>query len=111
MVLIGAQAVNGAMGVNWLPEPSLSVFLANWLGGQAFGDSVERSYRVASRLLGLVWRPQLGGPHEKIASARWGYLATATCAAPKQREGKPASCRWQVASLCNLPPATCHRDS
>ena len=71
---LGAQAVNGAVGVNWLPEPSLSVFLANWLGGQTFGDSVERSYRVASRLLGLVWRPQLGGPHEKIASSQMGVF-------------------------------------
>jgi hypothetical protein len=69
---LGALAVNGAVGVNWLPEPSLSVFLANWLGGQPFERSVERSYRIASRLLGLVWRPQPGDgrPHDKIASSR-----------------------------------------
>lgn len=68
---LGAHAVNGAVGVNWLPEPSLSVFLANWLGGQTFGDSVDRSYRVASRLLGQVWRPTLDGhPNEKIASSQ-----------------------------------------
>ncbi len=71
---VGALAVNGAVGVNWLPEPSLSVFLANWLGGKTFGDSVERSYLVASRLLGQVWRPQLGGPHEKIASSQMGVF-------------------------------------
>jgi hypothetical protein len=72
---IGAQAVNGSVGVNWLPEPSLSVFLRNWLGGQTFEQAVQRSYRAASRALGLVWRPQPGRagvrqPHNKIASSR-----------------------------------------
>jgi hypothetical protein len=72
---IGAQAVNGSEGVNWLPEPSLSVFLRRWLGGQPFGEAVQRSYRAASRMLGLVWRPQPGRagvrqPHDKIASSR-----------------------------------------
>jgi hypothetical protein len=72
---IGAQAVNGAVGVNWLPEPSLSVFLRAWLGGQTFEQAVQRSYRVASRVLGLVWRPQasragMSQPHEKIVSSR-----------------------------------------
>ena len=66
---IGAQAVNGAVGVNWLPEPSLSVFLHGWLGGRPFGESVERSNRAASRLLGQVWRGQ-GSPHPKIASSQ-----------------------------------------
>jgi len=54
---LGAQAVNGSTGVNWLPEPSLSVFLNGWLGGRPFGEAVERSYRAGSRLLGQVWRP------------------------------------------------------
>jgi hypothetical protein len=72
---IGAQAVNGAVGVNWLPEPSLSVFLRNWLGGATFEQAVQRSYRAASRVLGLVWRPQptragVRQPHDKIASSR-----------------------------------------
>jgi hypothetical protein len=36
---------------------------------------VQRSYRVASRVLGLVWRPQasragMSQPHEKIVSSR-----------------------------------------
>ena len=66
---IGAQAVNGAVGVNWLPEPSLSVFLNGWLGGRQFGDSVRRSNRVASRVLGLVWRGR-GEMHPKIASSQ-----------------------------------------
>lgn len=72
---LGAQAVNGAAGVNWLPEPSLSVFLRNWLGGATFEQAVQRSYRAASRVLGQVWRPQVSRsgarqPHEKIASSR-----------------------------------------
>ncbi|MFZ2359364.1 MAG: hypothetical protein WA040_08460 [Anaerolineae bacterium] len=72
---LGAQAVNGSEGVNWLPEPSLSVFLRGWLGGRPFEEAVQRSYRAASRALGLVWRPQgsragLVQPHEKIASSR-----------------------------------------
>jgi hypothetical protein len=72
---IGAQAVNGAAGVNWLPEPSLSVFLRGWLGGQTFEQAVQRSYRAASRALGLIWRPQssragVRQPHDKIASSR-----------------------------------------
>jgi hypothetical protein len=72
---IGAQAVNGSAGVNWLPEPSLSVFLRSWLGGQTFEQAVQRSYRAASRALGLIWRPQssragVRQPHDKIASSR-----------------------------------------
>jgi hypothetical protein len=67
---LGAQAVNGAAGVNWLPEPSLSVFLRNWLGGRSFGESVAHSYRAASRALGLVWRAQDGRIHPKIESSR-----------------------------------------
>jgi hypothetical protein len=72
---IGAQAVNGSEGVNWLPEPSLSVFLHGWLGGQTFEEAVQDSYRAAGRVLGLIWRPQSGRagvrqPHDKIASSR-----------------------------------------
>ncbi len=66
---VGARAVNGALGVNWLPEPSLSVFLHGWLGGQPFGQAVRRSNRAASRLLGQVWRGP-DGSHPKIASSR-----------------------------------------
>ena len=33
---LGAQAVNGAVGVNWLPEPSLSVFSARLAWRPAF---------------------------------------------------------------------------
>jgi hypothetical protein len=72
---LGARAVNGSVGVNWLPEPSLSLFLRNWLGGATFEQAVQRSYSAASRGLGLVWRPQVSRagmkqPHEKIVSSR-----------------------------------------
>ncbi len=69
---LGAQAVNGSVGVNWLPEPSLSLFLRGWLAGQSFEQAVERSYQVASRVLGLVWRGESrdGRPHPKIESSR-----------------------------------------
>ena len=80
---IGAQAVNGAVGVNWLPEPSLSVFLRGWLGGRSFEEAVQDSYRAASRLLGWVWRPQPGRagqrqPHDKIASSRMEIFGDGT---------------------------------
>lgn len=67
---LGAQAVNGAVGINWLPEPSLSVFLRGWLGGLPFGEAVARSNRRASQALGLAWRPHDHHPHPKIASSR-----------------------------------------
>lgn len=80
---IGAQAVNGAVGVNWLPEPSLSVFLRHWLGGASFEQAVQRSYRAASRVLSLVWRPQRDPtgarpPHDKIASSRMVVVGDGT---------------------------------
>ena len=68
-ISIGARAVNGAVGVNWLPEPSLSIFLNGWLGGRSFGESVRRSNRIASRALGQVWRGR-GELHPKIASSQ-----------------------------------------
>ena len=67
---VGAQAINGAVGVNWLPEPSLSVFMRNWLGGRPFEEAVARSYRAASLALGLVWRANDGQIHPKIESSR-----------------------------------------
>lgn len=72
---LGAQAVNGSIGINWLPEPSLSLFLNHWLRGNSFGQAVDRSYQGASRLLGLVWRPRYDADgrrhsHDKIASSQ-----------------------------------------
>lgn len=67
---LGALAVNGAVGVNWLSEPSLSTFLHGWLDGKPFGEAVMHSNEVASRALGMIWRSQSGQPHPKIASSR-----------------------------------------
>ncbi len=68
---LGAQVVNGAVGVNWLPEPSISVFLRNWLGGASFSRAVERSHRVALRWGTRLWRPDAAGrDHPKIAGSR-----------------------------------------
>jgi hypothetical protein len=72
---LGAQAVNGSVGVNWLPEPSLSLFLRSWLGGKSFGEAVNASYHTASRLLGQIWRPPRqdcpeAAAHPKIQSSR-----------------------------------------
>ena len=68
---LGAQAVNGAVGVNWLPEPSLSVFLRNWLKGRPFSQAVQRSHEVALRWGRRVWRSRAGGQdHPYIAGSR-----------------------------------------
>ena len=72
---LGAQAVNGSVGVNWLPEPSLSVFLWHWLHGKSFEEAVQSGYTAASRVLGLIWRSErarsgFAPPHAKIASSR-----------------------------------------
>ncbi len=68
---LGAEVVNGAAGVNWFPEPSLTVFLHNWLKGNSFSDAVQKSNRRADR----VWRTILRNkpdqpPHPWISSSR-----------------------------------------
>ena len=55
---LGAQSVNGAVGVNWFPEPSLSVFLRCWLRGAPFSVAVARSYAAANRWGRLLSRSQ-----------------------------------------------------
>jgi hypothetical protein len=73
---LGAQAVNGSVGVNWLPEPSLSLFLRRWLAGQPFSHAVAHSNRLAERLWSLVYRSgETGGKHPRLASSAqiiWG---------------------------------------
>ena len=70
-IRLGATVVNGAPGVNWLPEPTLSVFLRNWLGGQPFTVAVMRSNGHARRWGGRVWRGSTPGQeHPKIKSSR-----------------------------------------
>ncbi len=68
---LGAQAVNGAVGVNWMPEPSLFVFLRNWLGGQPYSVALARSHRAANRFWRRVWRADAAGhDHEFIRTSR-----------------------------------------
>ncbi|RIK38613.1 MAG: hypothetical protein DCC55_20630 [Chloroflexi bacterium] len=63
---LGAQVVNGAVGVNWFPEPSLSVFLYQWLRGRPYSQAVVASNRWANR----VWRRILR-PWTKAAEHPW----------------------------------------
>jgi hypothetical protein len=68
---LGAVVANGTPGVNWLPEPSLSVFLRNWLGGRPYSAAVQHSNRRARRWARRVWRPHAGQvEHPKIAASR-----------------------------------------
>jgi hypothetical protein len=67
---LGAKVVNGAVGVNWLPEPSLSVFLFNWLHGTPYSEAVRRSNHTANRFWQRIWRPTAGKPHNFLLSSR-----------------------------------------
>ncbi|GIV78541.1 hypothetical protein FKZ61_019820 [Litorilinea aerophila] len=67
---LGVQVVNGAVGVNWMPEPSLSTFLRAWLNGVPYSRAVEQSYQVAVRWWRRIWRPRHGQEHPFIASSR-----------------------------------------
>lgn len=67
---LGAQVVNGAAGVNWLPEPTLSVFLHEWLRGATFSVAVQRSHEKALRWGRRIWRSPKDADHPKIAGSR-----------------------------------------
>ena len=68
---LGAQAVNGSIGVNWMPEPSLSIFLRNWLNGAPYSTAVARSNRGAARFWRRLLKPNANkGDHAAIASSR-----------------------------------------
>jgi len=68
---MGAKVVNGAVGVNWMPEPSLAVFLYNWLHGKPYSEAVQRSNHTANRFWQRVWRPTAEGtPHPFLLSSR-----------------------------------------
>lgn len=70
-IKLGATVVNGTPGVNWLPEPSLSIFLRNWLRGQPYTVAVQRSNMHARRWGSRVWRNgRRTSEHPKIASSR-----------------------------------------
>jgi len=68
---LGAQVYNGATGVNWLPEPSLSVFLWHWLGGKPYTYAVSRSYTWATRIARHILPAQADGQdHSMIRSSQ-----------------------------------------
>ncbi|MDE0198750.1 MAG: hypothetical protein OXK78_11195 [Caldilineaceae bacterium] len=68
---LGAQAVNGAHAVNWLPEPSLSLFLRKWLNGTPFSEAVGCSARRARAIGKLIWRDRAdGSEHPYITGSR-----------------------------------------
>ncbi len=68
---LGAEVVNGAIGVNWLPEPSLSLFLKGWLGGATYTKAVADSHSRAIQVGKVIWpdRPD-GSEHPCIAGSR-----------------------------------------
>ncbi|MCB0063024.1 MAG: hypothetical protein KDE19_12955 [Caldilineaceae bacterium] len=68
---LGASVVNGAVGVNWFPEPSLSVFLYNWLRGRRYSEAVRRSNHAANRFWQHIWKRKPDGtPHDFLLSSR-----------------------------------------
>lgn len=68
---LGARVVNGAVGVNWFPEPSLSIFLRSWLRGHPYSLAVERSNHTANKVWSRVLRPDAQGcAHQAIQSSR-----------------------------------------
>ena len=68
---LGAISVNGSIGVNWLPEPSLSLFLRAWLRGETFSRAVVHSSSRAERLWSKLYRPGVEStPHPRIRSSR-----------------------------------------
>lgn len=67
---LGATVANGSVGINWLPEPSLSVFLFHWLRGRPYSEAVHRSNHAANRFWRRIWKPAAGHPHHFLQSSR-----------------------------------------
>lgn len=67
---LGAEAANGAAGVNWLPEPSLSLFLWKWLRGASYAEAVVFSAQWARRLGKLLWPDRGAAEDPHIAGSR-----------------------------------------
>lgn len=68
---LGAIAVNGSSGVNWLPEPTLSLFLRQWLRGATFSEAVYTSATRAERAWKPIYRTRPGAPlHPRLADSR-----------------------------------------
>lgn len=68
---LGARIVNGACGVNWLPEPSLSAFLRHWLNGAPYSVALMASHSQGLRWGQRIWQPDVhGNDHPRIAGSR-----------------------------------------
>jgi hypothetical protein len=68
---LGAQVANGSVGVNWFPEPSLSVFLYQWLHGTPYSQAVQASNGWANRVWQRILQPWSGGGvHPWLLSSR-----------------------------------------
>jgi hypothetical protein len=68
---LGAQVANGALGVNWFPEPSLSVFLRRWLAGAPYSEAVVASNVTANRWWRRILRSSpVGPPHPWLVSSQ-----------------------------------------
>lgn len=69
---LGARVANGALGVNWFPEPSLSVFLRHWLRGEAYSVAVMQSNWTANRWWRRILSPwrRSGAEHPWVESSR-----------------------------------------
>ncbi len=70
---LGAAAVNGSPGVNWFPEPSLTIFLRNWLGGRSYSQAVIASNTGAIRWWSKILKASpnsSGQEHPWIGSSR-----------------------------------------
>jgi hypothetical protein len=68
---LGAQVTNGAVDVNWFPEPSLSIFLYQWLHGRSFSQAVVTSNRWANRVWRILLRPWTHTPvHPWLQTSR-----------------------------------------
>ena len=62
---VGARSCQRRMGVNWLPEPSLSVFLHGWLERAAI-EGIWWAQQPRRRLLGRVWRPGQSASQDRL---------------------------------------------
>ena len=77
----GAQAVNGVLGENWLPVPTLPLFLARWQKGATFGEAALTAHLqalhwargVAGR--DATWRGRIEASRQMVAGRRDVRLA------------------------------------
>ena len=67
---LGAKVVNGSPGINWFPEPSLSIFLRKWLGGSTYSEAVIASNTTATRWWSKLLKSKPDQEHPWVCSSR-----------------------------------------